>query len=61
MGLLELECSPSNSEVAGSNLNPGTSCWKVGGYLPMPGGLQCRNLDQLICTGSSIHKLPVAI
>ena len=26
---------------AGSNLGPGASCWKVGGYLPMPGGLQC--------------------
>ena len=25
----------------GSNLGPGTSCWKVGSYLPMPGGLQC--------------------
>ena len=20
---------------------PGTSCWKGGSYLPMPGGLQC--------------------
>ena len=24
-----------------SNLGPGASCWKVGSYLPMPGGLQC--------------------
>ena len=23
------------------NLGPGASCWKVGSYLPMPGGLQC--------------------
>ena len=29
------------SEAAGSNLGPGASCWKVGSYLPMPGGLQC--------------------
>ena len=28
------------SEAAGSNLRPGTSCWKVS-YLLMPGGLQC--------------------
>ena len=27
--------------AAGSNLGPGASCWKVGSYLPMPGGLQC--------------------
>ena len=27
--------------LAGSNLGPGASCWKVGSYLPMPGGLQC--------------------
>ena len=32
------------SEAAGSNLGPGASCWKVGSYLPMPGGLQCRIL-----------------
>ena len=32
---------PPTSEAAGSNLRPGTSCWKVGSYLPMPGGLQC--------------------
>ena len=31
----------SVSEAAGSNLGPGASCWKVGSYLPMPGGLQC--------------------
>ena len=29
------------SEVTGSNLWPGASCWKVGSYLPMPSGLQC--------------------
>ena len=40
--LLQLACSPSTSEVAGSNL--GTLCWKVGSYLPMPGGLQYRIL-----------------
>ena len=28
------------SQAAGSNLGPGTSYWKVGSYLPMPGGLQ---------------------
>ena len=28
-------------EAASSNLGPGASCWKVGSYLPMPGGLQC--------------------
>ena len=33
-----------NYEVAGSNLGPGASCRKVGSYLPMPGGLQCRIL-----------------
>ena len=26
------------------NLGAGTSCWKIGSYLPMPGGLQCRIL-----------------
>ena len=31
-------------EVVGSNLSPGTSCWKVGSYLPIPGGLQRRIL-----------------
>ena len=36
-----LEFSPTTSEAAGSNLGPGTSCWKVGSYLSMPGGLQC--------------------
>ena len=39
-----LECSPSTSEVAGSNLGLGPSCWKVGSYLPMSNGLQCRIL-----------------
>ena len=29
------------SETAGSNLLPVASCWKVGSYLPMSGGLQC--------------------
>ena len=24
------------------DLGPGASCWKVGSYLPMPGGLQCN-------------------
>ena len=43
--------SHSTSEVACSNLSPGTSYWKVGHYLPMPGGLTVQNLDQLICTG----------
>ena len=33
--------SPPTSEAAGSNLGPGASCWKVGSYLPMPGGLRC--------------------
>ena len=36
-----LEFLPTTSEAAGSNLRPGTSCWKVGSYLPMLGGLQC--------------------
>ena len=51
-----LEFSHPTSEAAGSNLGPGASCWKVGSYLLMPGGLQC-----------SMHwfpapeKLPVAI
>ena len=40
-----LECSPSTSNVAGSNHSLGASCWKVGSYLPMPGSLQCKNLD----------------
>ena len=39
-----LDCSPSTSEVTGSKLGPGTSCWKVVSYLPMPSGLQCRIL-----------------
>ena len=39
-----LECSPSTSEVAGSNLDTGGSCWKVGSYLLVNIGLQCRIL-----------------
>ena len=35
-----LEFSPPTSEAAGSNLGLGTSCWKAGSYLLMPGGLQ---------------------
>ena len=42
--MLFLKCSPSNSEVASLNLDQGTSCWKVGSDLSMPGGLQCRIL-----------------
>ena len=34
----------STSEVAVWNLGLGTSCWKGGSYLLMPGGLQCRIL-----------------
>ena len=41
---LPLESLPLTSEVAGSNFGPGASCWKVGSYLPMPSGLQCRIL-----------------
>ena len=37
----QLEFLPPTSEAAGSNLRPGASCWKVGSYLLMPGGLQC--------------------
>ena len=33
--------SPPTAEAAGLNLRPGASCWKVGSYLLMPGGLQC--------------------
>ena len=36
-----VEFSPPTSEDAGSNLGLGTSYWKVGSYMPMPGGLQC--------------------
>ena len=36
-----VEFSRPTSEATGLNLGPGTSCWKVGSYLPMPGGLQC--------------------
>ena len=32
---------PPNSKAGGSNLGLGASCWKVGSYLLMPGGLQC--------------------
>ena len=51
-----LEFLHPTSEAAGSNLEPGASCWKIGSYLPMSGRLQC-----------SMHwfpppvKLPVAI
>ena len=34
-----LDFLPPTSEAAGLNLRPGASCWKVGSYLPMPGGL----------------------
>ena len=37
----QLELSPPTSEAASSNLGLGVSCWKVGSYLPMPGGLKC--------------------
>ena len=56
LGSVVVECSPPTSEISGSNLGPGASCWKLGSYLPMPGGLQC-----------TMHwfpppsKLPVAI
>ena len=33
-----------SAEAAGSKLGPGASCWKIGSYSPMPGGLQCRIL-----------------
>ena len=36
-----VEFLPLTSEASGSNLGLGASCWKVGSYLPMPGGLQC--------------------
>ena len=39
--LLFIAFSPPTSEAAGSNLGPGTLCWKVGSYLPMSGGLEC--------------------
>ena len=42
LGGLVVEFSPPISEGAGLNLRPGTSCWKVGSYLPMAGGLQCN-------------------
>ena len=44
LGDVALEYLPSTSEIASWNLGPGTSCWKVGSYLQMPGGLQCRIL-----------------
>ena len=34
-------CSPSTSKVPGLNLGPGSKCWKIGSYLPMPSCLQC--------------------
>ena len=52
------ECSHSISEVAGSNLSLGGSCLKVGSYLQMPDGVECRVLTN---TGSSSHKLAVVI
>ena len=42
--MLGLECSPSTSVVPHWNLSPGTACWKVGSYMPMPSGLQCKIL-----------------
>ena len=41
LGGIVVEFSPPTSEVAGLNLGAGASCWKVGSYFPMPGGLQC--------------------
>ena len=38
--VLRLGFSPLTFQAAGSNLGPGTSCLKVGSYLPMPVGLQ---------------------
>ena len=40
LGGVVVKFSPPTSEAAGSNLGAGASCWKVGSYLPMPGGLQ---------------------
>ena len=40
----QLEYSPSTPEVTDSNFGPDTSCWKVGSYLQMLGGLQCKIL-----------------
>ena len=39
IGHQRLQFSPPASEAAGSNLGPGSLCWKVGSYLPMPGDL----------------------
>ena len=44
--MAEIDCV--SSESAGSNLGPGASCWKVGSYLPMPGGLQCSRYFYLL-------------
>ena len=41
LGGVLVEVTPPTSEAVGSNLGLGTSCWKVGSYLLMPGGLQC--------------------
>ena len=41
LGGVVVEFLPPTSKAAGSNLGPGVSCWKIGSYLPMPGGLQC--------------------
>ena len=42
LGGVVVEFSTPTSQAAGSNLGSGTSCWKVGTYLSMPGGLQCN-------------------
>ena len=38
LGGVVVEVSPPTSEAACSNLRAGASSWKVGSYLPMPGG-----------------------
>ena len=60
-GVVVIECSPPTSEAVGSNLGPGASCWKVGSYLPMPGGLQCRILTNYYALVPPPVKLSVAI
>ena len=54
-----IECLSLTSEVTGSNLS--TSYLKSWKLLADTWWFTVRNLDQLICTGSSTHKLPVAI
>ena len=44
LGGVAVRVLASNLEAAGLNLGPGTLCWKVGSYLLMRGGLQCRIL-----------------